>query len=175
MKPDSTKVRALETEAEMAELGAQVQMLLRRAPSGVFATVSSQGHPQIRWMATSTFEEFPLLYTLTSAQSRKAQDLAIHPEVTWMFTAEDMKFVVNLFGRARIVEMDPATIKKIWHQIEDKSRAYFLGHCVSGPGFSILETMVERVECTFPDRDETICLDPKWVHEAKPEVAAPSQ
>lgn len=147
----------------MAKVGAQVRELLCRVPLGVFGTVDAEGKPQMRWMATTTFEDFPYLYTLTSIESRKVNDLSVNPWVTWMFTSEDLKFVVNLAGQARIVLKDTATTKKIWNQIVDKSRAYFLGHCVNGPGFAILETVVERIECSFPETERTLFLENKWV------------
>lgn len=190
MKKKHLDNETLREEAEMAKIGVQVRNLLRGAGLGVLGTIDSAGRPQIRWMATTTFENFPYLYTLTSSDSRKVHDLSVHPEVTWMFTSADMKFVVNLIGQARIVLKDAETIKEIWHQITDKSRAYFLGHCeslqsqktdasenrprvyylghcVSGPGFSVLETVVERIECAFPEKEKIIALDLKWVQLAE--------
>lgn len=163
MKENFPAAGVFQDEAEMARVGTQVRELLRRVPLGVFGTIDSEGKPQMRWMATTTFEDFPCLYTLTAAQSRKANDLESNPQVTWMFTSEDLKFVVNFSGQARMVQKDTAATKKIWHQVVDKSRAYFLGHCVNGPGFAILETVVERIECTFPETERTLFLENKWV------------
>ena len=36
-------------------------------------------------MATLSFEEFPLLHTLTAPESRKVQQIKLHPDVNWMF------------------------------------------------------------------------------------------
>ena len=151
---------------EMVKIAVQVRTLLRADGLGVLGTIDPDGRPHIRWMATTTFEDFPRLYTLTSAESRKVDELALNPRVTWMFTSEDMRFVVNLVGQARIVLKDAETMKKIWRRIADKSRAYFLGDCVSGPGFSVLETVVEQIECTFPEEERTIDLDLRWMQEA---------
>ena len=44
-----------------------------------------------------------------------------------MFSNHDLSFVVNLTGRAQIFLRDAETMKRVWNQITDKSRAFFLG------------------------------------------------
>jgi general stress protein 26 len=45
--------------------------LLKGGNPGIFSTIDQSGFPQSRWMATMSFDDFPDLYTLTSATSRK--------------------------------------------------------------------------------------------------------
>jgi hypothetical protein len=58
---------------------------------GVLATVDEQGMPHLRWMATLSLKDFPLLYTITSPTSRKIQHIRRNPNVNWMFSNEEMK------------------------------------------------------------------------------------
>ena len=51
-------------------------------------------------------------------------------------------------------------MKRIWRQMADKSRAFFLGDSVKGPGFVVIHTKVEMIECTIPRKVLTISIDP---------------
>jgi general stress protein 26 len=124
--------------------------LLRGGNPGIFSTVDQSGFPQSRWMATMSFDDFPDLYTLTSATSRKVAQIQEHPIVHWMFSNHDLSFIVNLTGRAEIYLHEADAMKRIWHQIADKSRAFFLGDSVKGPGFVVIHTKVQMIECTIP-------------------------
>ena len=59
--------------------------LLQGGNPGILSTVDQSGFPQSRWMATMSFDDFPDLYTLTSATSRKVAQIQEHPIVNWMF------------------------------------------------------------------------------------------
>ena len=76
--------------------------LLQTGNPGIFCTVDQNEFPQSRWMATMSFDDFPDLYTLTSATSRKVAQIQENPTVHWMFSNRDLTFVVNLTGRAEI-------------------------------------------------------------------------
>ena len=51
-------------------------------------------------------------------------------------------------------------MKRIWRQIADKSRAFFLGDSVEGPGFVVIHTKVEMIECTIPRKILRFLIDP---------------
>jgi len=51
-------------------------------------------------------------------------------------------------------------MKRIWRQIADKSRAYFLGDSVKGPGFVVIHTKIEMIECTIPRKVLRFSVDP---------------
>ena len=70
--------------------------LLRADNVGMFCTIDESGFPQARWMATMSFDDFPDLYTLTSARSRKVAQIQAHPTVHWVFSNRDLTFIVNL-------------------------------------------------------------------------------
>lgn len=147
---------------DRAQVIRMARQLLKANNPGVLSTVDEGGSPQSRWMATMSFEDFPNLYTLTAANSRKVAQIREHPVVQWMFTDRDYSFVVNLIGRAELFLRDAATMKRVWHQIADKSRAYFMNARVDdGPGFVVIHTQVETVECTIPKRVLRFVIDPR--------------
>jgi len=131
--------------------------LLKGNNPGILSTIDQGGFPQSRWMATMSFDDFPDLYTLTSARSRKVAQIQEHPMVHWIFSNHDLSFVVNLSGRAELFLRDSETMKQVWTQITDKSRAFFL---VEGPGFAVIHTRVEMIECTIPRKMLSFLIDP---------------
>ncbi len=134
--------------------------LLTGGNAGILSTIDESGSPQSRWMATMSFDDFPDLYTLTSATSRKVAQIKNNPLVHWMFSNEDLSFIVNLAGTAEVYLHEAEAMKRIWRQIVDKSRAFFLGDSVKGPGFVVIHTKVVRVECTIPKNVLTYSIDP---------------
>ena len=116
---------------------------------GVLTTVDEKGHPHCRWMATTSFEEFPAIYSLTAPKSRKLAQIAKNPAVSWMFSNADLSIVVTLTGKADLIT-DTATTKRIWAAIADKSHAYFLNNFTERPGVAVIRTMVEQIECCLP-------------------------
>jgi len=140
--------------------------LLQGGNPGILSTVGQSGFPQSRWMATMSFDDFPDLYTLTSATSRKVAQIQEHPIVNWMFSNQDLSFIVNLTGRAEIYLHEADAMKRIWHQIADKSRAFFLGDSVKGPGFVVIHTKVEMIECTIPRKMLRFSIDPAEMSES---------
>jgi general stress protein 26 len=140
--------------------------LLQGGNPGILSTVDQSGFPQSRWMATMSFDDFPDLYTLTSATSRKVAQIQEHPIVNWMFSNQDLSFIVNLTGRAEIYLHEADAMKRIWHQIADKSRAFFLGDSVKGPGFVVIHTKVEIIECTIPRKVLKFSIDPAEMSES---------
>ena len=146
---------------DRAQVIRMARQLLRGNNPGVLSTVDESGSPQSRWMATMSFEDFPNLYTLTAANSRKVAQIREHPVVQWMFTDRDFGLVVNLMGRAELFLRDAETMKRVWHQIADKSRAYFMNATIESPGFVVIHTKVEMVECTIPKRVLRFVIDPE--------------
>ncbi len=138
---------------------------------GVLTTVDEGGCPHSRWMATLSFDDFPDIYTLTSPTSAKISQVAANPQVGWMFSDDDRSVVVNLLGRAEIVT-DTCEIKRAWRIIQDKSHAYFLDHFAEGPGFAVLRTTIERIDCAVPSENRIWSMDVEAFLGAEREVAA---
>ena len=92
---------------------------------GILATVDEHGMPHMRWMATLSLHDFPRLYTITSPKSRKIEHIKNNPNVSWMFSNEELNVIVNLRGKARLTN-DSGKVQHVWKLLEDKSKAYFL-------------------------------------------------
>jgi general stress protein 26 len=92
--------------------------------------------------------------------------------VHWIFSNHDLSFIVNLSGRAEIYLHEADAMKRIWHQIIDKSRAFFLQDPAKGPGFVVIRTKVESIECTLPRKVVTVSIDPVEMREAFATVKA---
>jgi general stress protein 26 len=116
---------------------------------GILATVDEHGMPHLRWMATLSLHDFPLLYTITSPASRKIQHIIHNPSVSWMFSNEEMNIIINIRGKARIAS-DRGKMQQVWKLLEDKSKAYFLSIATDGPGFAVIETEIEDIDCVLP-------------------------
>lgn len=129
---------------------------------GILATVDAAGKPQLRWMSTLAFDEFPVFHTLTSPGSHKVEEIKANPKVNWMFFNKDLSLIVNLKGRARVIEDGPS-LKRIWQHIVDLSHAYFLEHYTRKPGFCAIETVVESIECNSPKHDVHFTLEPSEI------------
>lgn len=133
--------------------------LVNGSHAGVLSSVDADGKPEVRWMSTLSFEEFPVFYTLTAPGSRKVVQIQQHPDVNWMFSNHDLSLIVNLTGTARVLT-DTPTLKRVWQQIEDKSHAYFLKQYSKGPGFVVIETTVSAIECSSPKNSLRFSLQP---------------
>ena len=116
---------------------------------GVLATVDEHGMPHVRWMATLSLRDWPLLYTITSPASRKIRHIKRNPRVSWMFSNEEMSIIINIRGKARITS-DSGKMQQVWKLLEDKSKAYFLSIASDGPGFAVIETEIEDIDCILP-------------------------
>ena len=119
---------------------------------GVLATVDEHGMPHLRWMATISLNDWPLLYTITSPTSRKIGHINANPNVSWMFSNDEMNIVINIRGKARIAS-DFGKMQRVWKLLEDKSKAYFLSIASDGPGFAVIETEIEDIDAIVPKYD----------------------
>ena len=126
---------------------------------GILGTVNQEGNPEVRWMSTLSFEDFPVFHSLTSPHSHKVGHIQHHPDVNWMFFNEDRSLILNLIGKARILT-DTPTLKRIWKKVEDKSHTYFLDQYAKAPGYVVIETTVESIVCTSPKNAFRFAIKP---------------
>jgi len=127
--------------------------------AGILTTINLDGKPEARWMSTLSFDGFPVFHSLTGPDSRKVTEIKHHPDVNWMFSNHDLSLVLNLIGKARIIT-DTVMLKRVWQHVEDKSHAYFLNQYSKGPGFVVIETVVEAIECTSAKNGFRFALNP---------------
>ena len=154
MKPSSDPFKLPRDEA--AKHAAYVIDLAKKLAGGerpgILATVDEQGMPHMRWMATLSLHDWPLLYTITSPTSRKVQHIKSNPKVSWMFSNDELNIVINIRGTARIVD-DVGKMQRVWKLLEDKSKAYFLSITAEGEGYVVIETEIEDIDCILPKYD----------------------
>lgn len=125
---------------------------------GILTTVDEKGRPHARWMASLDFEDFPHIYTLTAPHSRKLKHIEAHPVVEWMFSNQDLSFIINLLGIAAPVT-ETSLIKRIWRSVEDKSHAYFLNNFTERPGVAVIQTTVTEITCCLPQSSLTWSME----------------
>jgi general stress protein 26 len=147
--PDSPKSSQKEAAKHAEYVIDLAKQLANGKRPGILATVDEQGVPHLRWMATLSLQDFPLLYTITSPASRKVYHINRNPNVSWMFSNEEMNVIVNVRGKARIIS-DVGKMQYVWKLLEDKSKAYFLSIAADGPGFAVIETKIEDIDATVP-------------------------
>ncbi len=135
------------------------KQLIDGSHPGILGSVDQNGNPEIRWMATLSFDEFPVFHTLTAPDNRKVDQIKLHPTGNWMFSNHDLSLTLNLIGKGRILT-DTRTLKRVWKQIEDKSQAFFLNQYAKGAGFVVLETTVETIECSSAKNSLRFALQP---------------
>jgi len=154
MKPSSDPFKSPREEAAQ-HAGYVIDLAKKLAGGerpGVLATVDEHGMPHVRWMATLSLSNWPLLYTITSPDSRKVQHIKRNPSVSWMFSNDELNIIINIRGQARIVA-DPGKMQEVWKLLEDKSKAYFLSIASDGAGFAVIETEIEDIDCILPKYD----------------------
>ena len=151
MKGSSDPHKRLQAEAAEHAIALAKKLADGKRP-GALCTVDKQGVPHMRWMATLSLHDFPLLYTITSPKSRKVEHIKHNPNVSWMFSDDTMTVIVNLRGKARIVS-DAGKMHHVWNLLEDKSKAYFLSIGIDGQGYAVIETEIEDIDCIVPKHD----------------------
>jgi len=127
--------------------------------AGILSTVDQDGRPQVRWMSTLSFNDFPIFYTLTAPDSRKVGQIERCPNVNWLFFNGDQSLILNLIGTARVLT-DAPTRKRVWKVAEDKEHAYFLKQYANIPKFVVIETTVAAIECSSPKNALRFAIDP---------------
>lgn len=144
-----------------------VKGLVNGRHPGILCTIGLDGKPAVRWMSTLAFDDFPVFYTLTAPGSRKVAQIQTHPAVTWMFFNHNRSLILNLTGKARILT-ETRTLKRVWQHVENKSHTYFLNQYAKGPGFVVVETTVESIECSSPQNGLRFTVTPGELAPAAP-------
>ncbi|HRJ73747.1 MAG TPA: pyridoxamine 5'-phosphate oxidase family protein [Terrimicrobiaceae bacterium] len=134
---------------ECEDLAGLARQLIDGNHAGVLTTVGDDGAPRARWMATFAFNEFPKIRTLTSAASAKVRQIKRHAKVNWMFSNSDLSLIVNLAGTAEILT-DSRSVKRALKEVTDTSHAFFLKNFSGSLDIVVIETTVDRIDCTLP-------------------------
>lgn len=151
---------------DAADIIGLARKLINGSRAGILSTVDQDGRPELRWMSTLAFDQFPVFCTLTAPDSRKVAQIEQHPDVNWLFFNDDRSMILNLIGKARVLN-DTVTLKRVWQQVENKSLTYFLNQYGKAPGFVVIETVVETIECTTPKSALRFAIHPSELKEAR--------
>lgn len=136
----------LENEEDAVPL---IRKMLSGQHPGILATVGAHRQPQMRWMASLSLDFYPHLYALTAPGSRKVAEIAMHPEVTWIFFSRDLSLTTVLRGQATVVT-DLPTIRSVARHMPQPLREPCVERYLEGKSPVVLDTIVESVECESP-------------------------
>lgn len=148
-EPELDEIETFDVE-DSDDIFGLVKGLVNGEHPGVLCTVNRHGTPQARWMSTLDFKNFPVFHSLTAPSSHKVAEIRANPQVQWMFYNDDKSLIVNLSGTARILT-DVCVLKRIWQDVVDKSRTYFLDQFAKGLGFVVIETTVHTIDVCSPE------------------------
>ncbi len=150
-----------------------VRQLLDGHHPGILATVDAFGAPHMRWMATLSLHDFPRVYALTSARSRKVREIECRPSVSWMLFNHDLSLIVSLSGQA-MVTRDQQILKQVWMAVDDETRGAFLDTYLSGSAIAVVQTTIDTIECASPRNALNFTLNPQELalHPAPEETLA---
>ena len=101
-------------------------------------------------MAAMADDEMRHLYTLTSASSRKIEQLGTQPEVCWLFQTRGQTEVATLTGTATIENEGIA--ESLWTELLSHAKPYVLSALHHGPEpeFRVIKTQVASCEIISP-------------------------
>jgi general stress protein 26 len=130
----------------MTELEGKIGKILGRPQTAALATISGSGAPWVRYVTIRTEPDFTLNFC-TSLSSRKAGEIAAHPEVHLTcgnLQPPDDSAYLQVAGRAEI-RSDAATKGKYW---QDEWQRYFKGP--EDPEYIIVFIHPTRIEYNAP-------------------------
>lgn len=136
----------LENEDDAVPL---IRKMLSGEHPGILATVGARRQPQMRWMASLSLDFYPHFYALTAPGSRKVAEIAMHPEVTWIFFSRDLHLTTVLRGQATVVT-DLPTIRSVVRHMPPPLREPCVERYLEGKSPVVLDTIIESVECESP-------------------------
>ena len=84
---------------------ATLASLIQDAKTAAFATVDSDGQPNMRWMTPTLLDDRPgAIYAVTSPDFRKIKHLESNPKAQWMFQSKLLDKIVTVGGIVNIVD-----------------------------------------------------------------------
>lgn len=133
------------------EIMSSVINLVNNYSLGVLTTISDDGVPHARWMATVAMDGVRRIYTLSGQHARKIEQIRRHPQVTWIFTDPHHRNVASLFGTAS-VETSAIDTQAVWDMLARSATNYAMGATSDEANIELccIETRVRRVELISP-------------------------
>lgn len=130
--------------------------------TAIFTSVDPDGWPHAAWMGSTVSADMRRIYSLTSPDSRKVRNIRHNGRGEWMWVDASRETVLYLRGATSLIE-DAAELKRIWALFPDKSRSYFLSYFNSAPGYAVISTEIEEIECLMPRENERARFTPEQI------------
>ncbi|MFP4329570.1 MAG: pyridoxamine 5'-phosphate oxidase family protein [Spirochaetaceae bacterium] len=94
-----------------------LEQVLESSHTGVLTTIDSAGRPRSRWMTPTVVRGRPgFLYTLTSPEFEKVEELNQNSSVTWLLQTKSLDKVLEVAGKAQVID-NPALKSEVLEAI----------------------------------------------------------
>ncbi len=130
--------------------------------TAIFTSVDPEGWPHAAWMGSTVSADMRRIYSLTSPDSRKVRNIRDNGRGEWMWVDASRETVLYLRGTTSLIE-DAAELKRIWALFPDKSRSYFLSYFNTTPGYAVISTEIEEIECLMPRENQRARFTPEQI------------
>lgn len=128
------------TEKEIID---KIESTIDNAKAAILSTVDSDGKPHMRWMSPVLLPgEQRTLYSITSPEFSKIEDLKKHPDVEWMIQTKDLRRVINVRGKMNIIE-NQTLRARVMERIANQLNVFWKLQKDS-TDFLVLETVIEE-------------------------------
>lgn len=136
----------------------ELEALIEDAKTAVLASRDAEGLPHMRWMTPALLKDrSAALYAVTSRNFSKIQELNAHPEVEWMLQSKSLDRIINLQGKANIID-NSAMKSEILEEIGSKLGVFWKLN--DDPGdLIVIETVFETGQFLLPMKGEKQTVD----------------
>ncbi|MFW6214657.1 MAG: pyridoxamine 5'-phosphate oxidase family protein [Alkalispirochaetaceae bacterium] len=94
-----------------------LEQVLESSHTGVLTTIDSAGRPRSRWMSPTVVRgRTGFLYTLTSPEFEKVEELNHNSSVTWLLQTKSLDKVLEVVGKAQVID-NPALKSEVLEAI----------------------------------------------------------
>ncbi|MDP3179120.1 MAG: pyridoxamine 5'-phosphate oxidase family protein [Spirochaetaceae bacterium] len=123
--------------------------ILSEAHVALLSTIGEDGYPRSRWMTPTPLPRLKgRLYAVTSRRFAKAREIAAEPRVTWIVQERTLDIVVELAGRAEIID-DPAFAAEVVKSIGPRLEVFWR-ESREPRDLVVVETVVESIRFLYP-------------------------
>jgi len=125
------------------EIMCKLEEILEEVKAGILVTIDANGRPHMRWMTPSCIKDRPnTIFTVTSPQFPKVEDLNIHPYGEWMIQTRSLNQIVNLRGKVNLLNQ-PSLKSELLENIGDRLTMFWKVN-ENKMDFLVLETVIEE-------------------------------
>ncbi len=120
-----------------------LEKIIDDSNAGILSTSDVNGVTHMRWMTPILIRgRKGVIYSVTSQNSRKVEQILQRPEVTWMIQTRSLDQVVTIYGKTNVLE-NPS-IKSELLETVGKKLTMFWKINEDLDEFVVLETVIEK-------------------------------